>query len=67
MMCILFNNLEDKSPQIGLMHDWYDYALIKCSFFPHLQLYLLNKYVCRSSERGVKILQKKYFPLSRFF
>ena len=28
-----FNNLKDKSPQIGLMHDWYDYTPIECSFF----------------------------------
>jgi len=35
--------LKDKSPQIGLMHDGYDYTLIGCSIFPHLQLYLLNK------------------------
>ena len=28
------NNLKDESPQIGLMHDWYDYALIGCSLFP---------------------------------
>jgi hypothetical protein len=27
-----FNNLKDKSPQIGLMNDWYDYTLIVCSF-----------------------------------
>jgi hypothetical protein len=66
-----FNNLKDKSPQIGLMHDLYEYTLIECSFF-HIYncTCYTNMYaevVSLSVKRVYKISRKKYFPLSRFF